>query len=168
MMKFPELRTLRTLSIAGFAALVLCTLAAPTPAAAQEGRKGQIHVQKICPTSGPNVTFTGAPGSYCTITVSDLAEIPAYVARVYYDEPNPLPIGAVAFADSKIVLYVGTGNWAAGRCTVDFSTGLGLCTVSDGTGTLAGFSARIDVRIDFASGITFWDGTYSFSPLPQR
>ena len=36
----------------------------------------------------PDATFTDAPASYCTITVSDLAEIPAKVARVYYDEPR--------------------------------------------------------------------------------
>ena len=164
MTRLLELRTLRTTSFAGFAAIVLSIVAAPIPASAQEGQKGQIHVQKVCPPA----TFTGAPGSYCTITVSDLAEIPANVTSVYYDEPNPLPIGPLAFLDSKVVIYVGTGNWAAGRCTVDFSTGLGLCTVSDGTGTLAGFSARIDVRIDFGTGITYWDGTYSFGPLPQR
>ena len=163
MTRFPELRTFRALSTAGFAAIVFCIFAAPIPAAAQEGQKGQIHVQKVC-----KGTFTGAPGSYCTITVPDLSEIPANVTRVYYDEPHSLPIGTLAFLDSKIVLYVAPGNWAAGRCTVDYSTGLGLCTVLDGTGTLAGFSARVDVRIDFGTGVTYWDGTYSFSPLPAR
>ena len=152
--------------IAGFAAGVLPIFAAPNPAPEQEGQKGQIHVQKVCPSTGPDATFAGAPGSYCTITVSDLAEIPAKVARVYYDEPSRLPIGTVGFLDSKVVLYAGPGNWAVGRCTVDFSNGLGLCNVSDGTGALAGFSTRIDVRIDFSTGITYWDGTYSFSPLP--
>ena len=87
--------TLRTMLIVGFAAIVL-SIAAPTQAAAQEGEKGQIHVQKVCPSTSPNATFTGAPGSYCTITVSDLTGIPANTARVYYDEPSPLPIGAVA------------------------------------------------------------------------
>ena len=164
MTRLRKLRTVRTLSFAGLAAIVLSIVASPTPASAQEGHKGQIHVQKVCPPA----TFTGAPGSYCTITVSDLVEISANVTKVYYDEPNPLPIGTVAFLDSKVVIYVGPGNWAAGRCTVDYSTGLGLCTVSDGAGTLAGFSARIDVRIDFATGVTYWDGTYNFGPLPQR
>ena len=159
-----ELRTFRTLSVTGFAAIVFCLCAAPSPMAAQEGQKGQIHVQKVCPAA----TFTGAPGSYCTITVSDVAAIPAYATTVYYDEPHALPIGTLAFLDSKVVIFVGPGNWAAGRCTVDYSTGLGLCTVSDGTGTLAGFSARIDVRIDYATGVTYWDGTYSFNPLPAR
>ncbi len=158
---------LRTFSITGFAAAVLCMLAAPHPAAAQEGQKGQIHVQKVCPTTPP-ATFTGAPGSYCTITISDLAALPANVTRVYYDEPSTIPIGPVGFLDSKVVVYVATGNWATGRCTVDWSTGLGLCSVSDGVGPLAGFSARIDVRIDFMTGTTYWDGTYSFNPLPPR
>ena len=121
-------------------------------------------MQKVCPAA----TFTGAPGSYCTITASDLAAVPAGTTRVYYDEPAALPIGPVAFLDSKVIVYVAPGNWATGRCTVDFSSGLGLCTVSDGTGSLAGFSARIDVRIDFATGITYWDGTYAFNPLPPR
>jgi hypothetical protein len=163
MAKFLKLRASRTMSLLGFAALLLFMFAASAPATAETGQKGQLHIQKVC--AG---TFTGAPGSYCTITVSDLVAIPANVSRVYYDEPNFLPIGPVAFADSQIIVYVGTGNWAAGRCTVDYSTGLGLCRVSDGTGTLAGFSARLDVRIDFATGITYWDGTYSFSPLPKR
>jgi hypothetical protein len=148
--------------------MAIFTLAVPLPAAAQEGQKGQVHLQKICPTTGPNITFTGAPGSYCTITVSDLSVIQPNTARVYYDEPAPIPIGTVAFLDSKIVLYAGIGNWAAGRCTVDYLNGLGLCTVSDGTGAFAGFSARFDVQIDFATGITYWNGTYSFSPLPAR
>lgn len=164
MTKFPGLRTFRTTHIAGVAAIVLSIMTAPTPAAAQDEQKGQIHVQKVCPKD----TFTGAPGSYCTIIVSDLTEIPAHVTRVYYDEPSPLPIGSVGFLDSKVVLYAGPDNWAVGRCTLDFSNGLGRCTVSDGTGSLAGFSARIAVRIDFSSGITYWDGTYSFSPLHLR
>lgn len=159
--------TLRTMSLAGFAALML-SFAAPTPAAAEEGQNGQIHVQKVCPTTGATATFTGLPGSYCTIIVSDVTAIPANTARVYYDKPSLVPIGSLGFLDSKVVVYVGPGNWAVGRCTVDFSNGLGLCTISDGTGTLAGFSARIDVRIDFAHGITYWEGTYSFSPLPPR
>jgi hypothetical protein len=163
MTRFLELPSFRSIATAGFAALAL-SITVATPVAAQSGQRGQIHIQKVCPST----TFTGAPGSYCTITISDLAAIPANAARVYYDEPSPLPIGTVAFADSKVVLYAGPGNWAAGRCTVDYSNGLGLCTMSDGTGTLAGFSARFDVRIDFMSGITYWDGTYAFSPLPPR
>src|SRR5690242_4201741 len=82
MTRLSAFRSFRTLSIASFATIVLCIFGAPDPAAAQEGQKGQIHVQKVCPAA----TFTGAPGSYCTIIVSDLATISANVTRVYYDE----------------------------------------------------------------------------------
>src|SRR5262245_13769256 len=108
MMRFVELRTAGTLSIAGFTAIAFCLCAGSSPASAQEGQRGQIHAQKVCPAA----TFTGAPGSYCTITVSDIAAIPANETRVYYDEPLALPIGAVAFLDSKVVIYAGRGNWA--------------------------------------------------------
>jgi hypothetical protein len=146
-----------------FAVLALLLLVAANPGAAQTGQKGQLHIQKVCPSS----TFTGKPGSNCTIKASDLAAVPA-ATTVYYDEPSLLPEGPVAFLDSKVLLYVGPGDWATGRCTVDFSNAHGLCTFSDGTGPLAGFSARVDVRIDVGTGITYWDGTYEFSPLPPR
>jgi len=72
--------------------------------------------------------------------------------------------------DSNVVLYVGTGDWAVGRCTVDVNN-IGLCTFSDGTGRLTGFTARVVVT-PFSSSPTevnyHWDGTYSFSPEPPR
>jgi hypothetical protein len=163
MTKFFGSRAFTALPIAGFAVLALSLLVGTIPVAAQNGQKGQLHTQKVCPSS----TFTGKPGSYCTIAVSDFSAIPVDT-KIYYDQPSALPEGTVAFLDGPVVLYVGTGNWAVGRCTVDFSTVQGLCTFSDGTGPLAGFSARLDVRIDRATGITYWDGTYSFNPLPPR
>ena len=164
MTRLTESRTFRTMSLMGLAALVLSTFTAPTPAAAEDGQKGQLHLQKVCPPS----TFTFAPGSYCTVTVSDLAALPANTTKIYYDQPAIPPEGSAGFLVSPILVYVDTGNWATGRCTVDLSTARGLCTVSDGIGRLAGFSARINVQIDFATGITYWDGTYSFEPLPPR
>ena len=56
------------------------------------------------------------------------------------------------------------GNIAAGHCLLRFATGVGLCTISDGTGTLAGFHARVRVTHDSSiSDLWHWDGTYSFS-----
>ena len=46
---------------------------------------------------------------------------------------------------SNVVFDAGSGDWAVGRCTLDFSTGLGLCTFSDGTGPLTGFHARVNL-----------------------
>jgi hypothetical protein len=76
MTRFLEFLRFKAVTTAGFAALVL-SIAAPTPVAAQEGQKGQVHIQKVC-----KGTFTGAPGSYCTVTISDLTAIPANAARV--------------------------------------------------------------------------------------
>jgi hypothetical protein len=164
MIKFPKSLSFASTRLAGvITAFGVLLASAVAPAAAQTGRTGQIHTQKVCPAS----TFTGGPGSYCTITVSDLLAIPPGT-RIYYDIPTPQPQGTAGFIDTNILFYVGTGDWAVGRCTVDFSTLLGLCTATDGIGVLAGFSARLDVRIDFSTGITYWDGTYSFSPLPGR
>ena len=162
MTRFLEFLRFRTMTTAGFAALVL-SIAAPTPVAAQEGQKGQIHIQKVCPSS----TFTGANGSYCSLTVSDQAALPIGT-KVYYNGLPAVKEGTKAFLDSPVVLYVDETNWAVGRCTVNLANAQGLCLVTDGVGLLAGFSARIDVRIDFMAGITYWDGTYTFSPLPPR
>ena len=75
-----------------------------------------------------------------------------------------VPAGIPAFGlDSNVVLDAGNGNRAMGRCTLDATTGTGLCTFGDGTGQFAGFHARVDVS--YLGGADFaWDGTYSFSP----
>lgn len=163
MTRLLALRKFRTMSIAGFAAIAVYILAEPTSATAQEGQKGQIHIQKVCPST----TFTGANGSYCSVTISDQAALPIST-KIYYNGLPAVKEGGTAFLDSPVVLYVDTTDWAIGRCTVNLANAQGLCVVTDGVGQLAGFSARIDVRIDFATGVTYWDGTYSFSPLPAR
>jgi hypothetical protein len=131
---------------------------APRVALAHE--KGQLHVTKNCSE------YTGAAGSFCTITSSNLAVLKVGT-KVFYDQAAGIPTGML---DSNVVLYAGTGDWAVGRCTLDMSTTLGLCTFSDGTGDFAGFSARVDVSpfpppdaVDI-----HWDGTYSFDPPPRK
>jgi len=76
---------------------------------------------------------------------------------MFYDQAAGVPSGML---DSNIVLDAGGGNGAVGRCTLDFSTERGLCTLSDGTGQLA---------VSHLGG-TLWalNGTYSFNPLPPR
>ena len=67
--------------------------------------------------------------------------------------------------DSNIVLYVGYGNWAVGRCTLNTDGNTGLCTLSDGVGPLAGISARVNVSSlgpNYGDGAVYsWEGTYS-------
>ena len=115
-----------------------------------------LHITKTCPAS----SFTGAPGSYCTITASNVPAIKPG-SKVFYDQGFGVPPGML---DSNVLLSVGPGDWATGRCTLDGNTGLGLCQFTDGVGQLAGFTARVKVS-PFPDGTDFhWDGTYSFSP----
>ena len=136
----------------------------PTVAAASNAQNGRLHVTKECSQ------YSGLDGSFCTITSSNLPEIkvdstnPANSTKVYYDQAGNTPTNGM---DSNVVLYVGIGDWAVGRCTIDGSTGNGLCTFSDGIGKFAGFSARVNVT--YLGGVNYaWDGTYSFNPLPGR
>jgi hypothetical protein len=120
-------------------------------ASGDSGRSKRLHVTKECSD------YTYAAGSFCTITFSSLGRIPVG-AKVFYTQAAGIIENLL---DSNVVLDAGNGNRAIGHCTLDAATGLGLCTFSDGTGRLAGFSARVDVR--YLGGFDYaWDGTYSF------
>jgi hypothetical protein len=144
--------------LAGLVAAILSLTTGTASVSAEERRNGQLHLIKECSQ------YNFQPGGFCTVTASNLDAI-AGGTKVYYDQAFGIPAGML---DSNVLLYAGIGNFAAGRCTVEASTGLGVCTFSDGTGQFAGFTARVDVRIDFLTGLTYWDGTYSFNPLPPR
>lgn len=134
--------------------LALSTGAASVSASSEQDRA--LHVTKECSE------YSGLAGGFCTITSSNLGRIKVG-SRVYYDQPAGIPAGLL---DSNVVLDAGNGNRAVGRCTLDLTTGLGLCTFSDGTGRFAGFNARVQVSPPAAEGEDWrWDGTYSFSPL---
>jgi hypothetical protein len=149
---------LATVLIGSLVALSHSVTTGATPALAFAAQNGQIHVTKLCPD------YHYAAGDHCTIATSNVSELPPGTT-VYYDQAFGIPAGNL---DSNIMLFVSSGDWAVGRCSVEAATGKGLCTVTDGVGPLAGFTARVDVVIDFATGITYWDGTYSFNALPNR
>jgi hypothetical protein len=158
-MKHTTLKTLKVMTtifalalvlVAGFVTLSLSTGVASVSAS---GRDRELHVTKECSE------YTGEAGSFCTITSSNLARIKVG-SRIYYDQAAGIPTGLL---DSNVVLDAGNGNRAVGRCTLDLTTGLGLCTFSDGTGRLTGFHARADVSCPNSVVCTV-DGTYSFSP----
>jgi hypothetical protein len=141
-----------------FAPVVALTLSAGAASVSAE----DLHVTKECSQ------YSGAAGDFCTITSSNLAAIKKG-SKVFYDQADGIPncskssppCPASGLLDGNVVLYVGTGDWAVGRCTLDDGTGSGLCTFSDGTGQLAGFQARVNVS--YLSGVNYaWDGTYSF------
>lgn len=125
-----------------------------TSVSASFGSSGFLQVDKECSE------YNGQPGSFCTITSSNISEITPG-SKVFYTQPLGIPAGVV---DSNVVLDAGDGSRAIGRCTLDLATGLGLCTFSDGTGSFAGFHARVDVTPPRdASDDWHWRGTYGFS-----
>ena len=133
------------------AALTLSMTSGATRVWAFSEGSGNLSVIKECSQ------YTGAPGSFCTITSSNVGPIKVN-SKVYYDQAAGAPAGLL---DSNVVLDAGAGNRAFGRCSLDLSTGVGLCTFSDGTGQFAGFQARINVS--YLGGPNYgWNGTYSF------
>jgi len=158
-MKLKTLTPIFALPLVPVAAVVALALALSTGTAsvsASSDRNRALHVTKEC------TEYFGAAGEFCTITSSNLARIKVG-SRVYYDQPANIPEGLL---DSNVVLDAGNGNRALGRCTLDLTTGLGLCTFSDGIGRFAGFNARVQVSPPSAEEEDWrWEGTYSFSPI---
>jgi len=116
-------------------------------------QSGSLHVTKECSE------YTRLAGGFCTITSSDLAQIEVGTRVVYAIASGPTVL------DTDIVLDPpGSGNDSAfGHCRLDLASGIGLCTLSGGTGKFTSFNASVDVsslgRPNWA-----WNGTYSFSP----
>jgi hypothetical protein len=136
--------------LCSLAALVFSVSAAPSQNRASQGTKA-FHATKDC--SG----FTGLVGAFCTIRSSNVKAL-RVGSRIFY-----LQVATKSELNSDVAIYAGPGNIAAGHCLLHFATGVGLCTISDGTGTFAGFRARIRVTAD-SSIPELWhmDGTYSF------
>lgn len=102
--------------------------------------------------------FTGLVGAYCTIRSSNVKALKVGSKIFYVQEAGRTGV------DSDIVIYVKRGSVATGHCFLRHATGVGLCTMSDGTGTLAGFRLRVRVTADESiPGLFHWDGTYSFN-----
>jgi hypothetical protein len=137
-------------AVALLAALGFSGTAASSQNQAPRGTKA-FHATKDC--SG----FTGLVGAYCTIRSSNVKALKVG-SKIFYFQ-----VASKTALDSDIVIYVGPGTVATGHCFLRAATGVGLCTISDGTGKLAGFQARL--RVTASSSIPkhfHWDGTYSF------
>jgi len=127
------------------------TAASPVPT---QSRNRKLHLLQECSE------YKETPGSFCTIASSDLAAIPTG-SKVFYSQP---PITSIGLLDSNIVLDAGQGNRGVGRCTLDWASHVGLCTISDGIGKLAGLQARVDVSGALGDPLKFdWRGTYNFT-----
>lgn len=102
--------------------------------------------------------FTGLVGAYCTIRSSNVKALKVG-SKIFY-----VQVAGKTALDSDTVIYVKRGTVATGHCFLRHATGSGRCTMSDGTGTLAGFRFRVRVKADASvPGLFHWDGTYSFN-----
>jgi hypothetical protein len=140
--------------VVGAVLLVALGLSGSAASSTNQGLRGTkaFHMTKDC--SG----FTGLVGAYCTIRSSNVKALKVGSKIFYVQEAGKTAL------DSDTVIYVKRGSVATGHCLLRFATGVGLCTISDGTGTLAGF--RLRVRVTASSSIPkLWhmDGTYSFN-----
>ena len=106
--------------------------------------------------------FTGDAPSFCTITESNLAAIPAATKILYYGPVITSPL----FTSSTAVIAVGNGDSAVGYCvTYDSATPpVGTCAFHAGSGTLAGFQAIVKVTVDDKQ-VWHWDGGYVLGPV---
>ena len=141
--------------VAAAAAFSLAGLALSASAASSQNRASgaakALHVTKDC--SG----YKGVAGNFCTIRSSNVKALKVG-SKIFY-----LQACCKAALNSDTALYAGPGNMAAGHCLLHYATGRGLCTFSDGTGTLAGFHARVRVKADSSiPDLWHWDGTYGF------
>jgi hypothetical protein len=141
-------------------ALVLTLAAAgivATAGSAGSTRDGAIHVTKECSQ------YTGAAGSFCTITSSNLAGIKAG-SRVVY--ASALGSGGL---DSDLTIYGRGNNRVYGHVVLDtsaFPLIVGEVTLSGGTGEFTRFHAgSIVVVCDWGHNYPncSWDGSYTFN-----
>jgi hypothetical protein len=144
----------RVLGLATGVAL-LAALGFSGSAASSQGQVSRatkaFHATKDC--SG----FTGLVGAYCTIRSSNVKALKVGSKIFYVQEAGKAEL------NSDTIIYVKRGSVATGHCFLS-PAGPGLCTMSDGTGTLAGFRLRVRVTADASvPGLFHWDGTYSFN-----
>ena len=120
-------------------------------------RSGGLHVTKECSQ------YTGAAGSFCTITSSNINAIKPG-SRVFYASAADFVNGGL---DSNLVIDGPGNNNAFGHVVLDlshFPDITGWVTLSGGTGVFAHFhTQRLAVACP-AFPACSWDGAYNFGP----
>ena len=144
-------RAMRNFSIHALAAGAVLLLGIPALPALAAPAMEPLKISKECSK------YTGETPSFCTITESNLAAIPAGTKIFYYGPVTSSPL----FTSSTAVIATGPGDSAFGYCVVydTASPPLGTCAFHAGSGSLAGFQAIVTVTVD-AKQIWHWDGGY--------
>ncbi len=130
------------------------TLALIVPAIAADAPKMEkLTLSKECSQ------YSGGVPSFCTVLESDLPALKAGTKVLYYGPVN----NNNSFSSNNVVLDDGAGNTAMGNCIVDFGAGpKGICAFYAGSGSLAGFSAIVEVSVD-AKQVWHWEGSYAIA-----
>jgi hypothetical protein len=137
-----------------FLAVVAVGIAATAGSATP--RNGTLHVTKNCSH------YTGAAGSFCTITSSSINAIKPG-SRVFYASAADFVNGVL---DSDLVIDGPGNNAALGHVVLDLSNFpdiSGTVTLSGGTGVFTHFHAGPIAVACPAFPDCSWDGPYSFS-----
>ena len=119
------------------------------------GRGGHFTATKDCTNLG---------AGYCTLDNFSDPKLARLLdgTNLYYEQLPPFALAdGNLLLDSNVAIDAGPGDKARGRCTFDFTNGLGLCTIEDGIGTLTRFHARINVDCS-AGPVCSINGTYGF------
>ena len=120
-----------------------------------------IHLSKECSE------YAGNAGDHCTITKSNVDQIPIQ-SRIFYLAPADMERGTYI---GDVELRVTNGDVVFGHCVIFdlFSTTdravIGNCSLLGGTGQFKTFQATIVVSVDLRKAPlgAVWDGKYSFS-----
>ena len=147
------MRSMRNVLVIAGAVLML-SFSASTASATSTPRP--LHMVKDCRT------YNGVAPTYCTVTMSNLPEVPIGT-KIWYTGPvltNNL------FLSSNVTFEPQDGSSATGYCIFETKSSKGLCTFWDGSGRLAGFTAVIDVSID-AAGLWHFDGEYYYGDVDE-
>jgi hypothetical protein len=129
----------------------LASVAAQPASVESVARSGELHATKECSK------YFGQAGEFCTITSSNLKEIPVGT-RVYYASAAVPPN-----LDTEVTLDPpGPGNnTASGHVVLSFVTASGTVVVSGGTGKFKRFHAN--AVVSHLDGVNWaWNGTYSY------
>lgn len=104
------------------------------------------------------LTKTCVPaGTPCVVIESNVAALPVYTTEDYLGPEYGYPV-----LSSRVVItssYNGGGT-ATGHCTWPFRSASGTCTFAQGTGSLAGFRAKLTVTTNGDFTQFYWNGTY--------
>ena len=139
------------------AALTAAAGVSAASVSASSPRSGAFHATKECSE------YTGAAGSFCTFTSSNLKALAVGSRIVYLSAAGTTAQKLWLDEDTHVVLENKPGSQAFGHCTLVFAHLPGECTFWGGTGQFTWFHA--DVVVSTLDGINWqWEGSYSFSP----